>query len=47
MTTEAHRLDKYFGKLWRSRDFSTLWISLNITHFGGQVTFLALPLTAA
>ena len=47
MTTEAHRLDKYFGKLWRSRDFRTLWISLTITHFGGQVTFLALPLTAA
>ena len=47
MTTESHRLDKYFGKLWRSRDFRTLWISLTITHFGGQVTFLALPLTAA
>ena len=47
MTTENHRLDKYFGKLWRSRDFRTLWISLTITHFGGQVTFLALPLTAA
>ncbi len=47
MTTEEHRLDKYFGKLWRSRDFRTLWISLTITHFGGQVTFLALPLTAA
>ena len=47
MTSENHRLDKYFGKLWRSRDFRTLWISLTITHFGGQVTFLALPLTAA
>ena len=47
MTIEPHRLDKYFGKLWRSRDFRTLWISLTITHFGGQVTFLALPLTAA
>ena len=47
MTTEQHRMDKYFGKLWRSRDFRTLWISLTITHFGGQVTFLALPLTAA
>jgi MFS family permease len=47
MKTESHRLDKYFGKLWRSRDFRTLWISLTITHFGGQVTFLALPLTAA
>jgi MFS family permease len=47
MTTQDHRFDKYFGKLWRSRDFRTLWISLTITHFGGQVTFLALPLTAA
>lgn len=47
MTSDDHRLDKYFGKLWRSRDFRTLWISLTITHFGGQVTFLALPLTAA
>ena len=47
MTTQEHRFDKYFGKLWRSRDFRTLWISLTITHFGGQVTFLALPLTAA
>ncbi len=42
-----HRLDPYFGKLWRHRDFRVLWISLTITHFGGQVTFLALPLTAA
>ena len=47
MITQEHRFDKYFGKLWRSRDFRTLWISLTITHFGGQVTFLALPLTAA
>jgi MFS family permease len=47
MTSQDHSLDKYFGKLWRSRDFRTLWISLTITHFGGQVTFLALPLTAA
>lgn len=33
--------------LWRSPDFVRLWGSLTITHFGGQVTFLALPLTAA
>ena len=39
--------DKYFGGVWRSHDFRTLWLSLTITHFGGQVTFLALPLTAA
>lgn len=43
----THRWDKYFGTLWRHRDFRTLWISLTITHFGGQITFLALPLTAA
>ncbi len=42
-----HKYDKYLGKLWRNRDFRTLWTSLTITHFGGQVTFLALPLTAA
>ena len=37
----------YVGRIWRISDFRTLWISLTITHFGGQVTFLALPLTAA
>ncbi len=42
-----HRLDPYIGTLWRHRDFRVLWISLTITHFGGQITFLALPLTAA
>ncbi len=39
--------ERYVGKIWQNRDFRTLWISLTITHFGGQVTFLALPLTAA
>ncbi len=43
----AHKWDKYLGTLWRHRDFRALWISLTITHFGGQITFLALPLTAA
>jgi MFS family permease len=33
--------------LWRNGDFVRLWTSLTITHFGGQITFLALPLTAA
>lgn len=33
--------------LWRDRVFLKLWGSLTITHFGGQITFLALPLTAA
>jgi MFS family permease len=47
MNSESHKLDKYLGRLWRNRDFRTLWLSLTITHFGGQVTFLALPLTAA
>ena len=46
-TQTAHGLDKWLGVLWRNRDFRTLWLSLTITHFGGQVTFLALPLTAA
>jgi MFS family permease len=42
-----HKYDRWLGTLWRHRDFRVLWISLTITHFGGQVTFLALPLTAA
>ena len=36
-----------FTGVWRNADFVKLWGSLTITHFGGQVTFLALPLTAA
>ena len=36
-----------FSGLWRNRDFRLLWASLTLTHFGGQITFLALPLTAA
>jgi MFS family permease len=32
--------------LWRNHDFLKLWGSLTITHFGGQITALALPLTA-
>jgi MFS family permease len=38
---------RWLTGLWRSPDFVKLWGSLTITHFGGQVTFLALPLTAA
>jgi MFS family permease len=41
------RLDAWFDGLWSNRDFRRLWLSLTVTHFGGQVTFLALPLTAA
>ena len=33
--------------LWLNRDFRKLWASLTVVHFGGQITFLALPLTAA
>ncbi len=36
-----------FKGLWRHGDFVRLWGSLTITHFGGQITFLALPLTGA
>jgi MFS family permease len=36
-----------FSGLWRHGDFLRLWSSLTITHFGGQITFLALPLTGA
>lgn len=38
---------QFFTGVWLRADFRTLWLSLTITHFGGQVTFLALPLTAA
>lgn len=37
----------WFTGLWLHPDFRKLWGSLTITHFGGQITFLALPLTAA
>jgi MFS family permease len=36
-----------FNGLWRHGDFVRLWTTLTITHFGGQITFLALPLTGA
>ena len=39
--------ENYVGRIWRNRDYRTLWLSLTITHFGGQISFLALPLTAA
>src|SRR3974390_1423700 len=38
---------RWLTGLWLNADFRKLWGSLTITHFGGQVTFLALPLTAA
>jgi MFS family permease len=38
---------RWFTGLWLSSDFRKLWGSLTIVHFGGQITFLALPLTAA
>lgn len=43
------RLDpaRWLTGIWRNPDFAKLWGSLTITHFGGQVTFLALPLIAA
>jgi len=39
--------NRWLTGLWLSSDFRKLWGSLTIVHFGGQVTFLALPLTAA
>jgi MFS family permease len=41
------RPSRWLTGLWRNPDFTKLWGSLTITHFGGQITFLALPLTAA
>src|SRR5258708_1464158 len=45
--SRARRKKKMLNGLWRNADFVRLWTSLTITHFGGQITFLALPLTAA
>ena len=38
---------RWLTGLWRNPDFVKLWGSLTMVHFGGQITFLALPLTAA
>jgi MFS family permease len=38
---------RWLTGLWRNPDFVKLWTSLTMVHFGGQITFLALPLTAA
>ena len=38
---------RWFTGLWLNPDFRKLWGSLTVVHFGGQITFLALPLTAA
>src|SRR3954467_5139 len=49
MTPLAQHLrpSKWLTGLWRNPDFVKLWSSLTLVHFGGQITFLALPLTAA
>jgi hypothetical protein len=47
MTTLSRHFGRYFGGLWRNRDFLRLWTSMTITAFGAQITNLALPLTAA
>src|SRR5258706_13056388 len=49
MTNLFRRLNptRAFNELWRHRDFVRLWSSLTSTHFGGQITFLAVPLTGA
>src|SRR5512140_2003141 len=39
--------NRWLTGLWRNSDFVKLWSSLTITHFGGQITMLALPLTGA
>ena len=38
---------RWLTGLWLDPAFRKLWGSLTIVHFGGQITFLALPLTAA
>jgi MFS family permease len=41
------RPSRWLTGLWRNPDFVKLWSSLTLVHFGGQITFIALPLTAA
>ena len=45
--TAAATIARWRTGLWRNHDFLKLWGSLTITHFGAQITTLALPLTAA
>src|SRR2546421_9395597 len=49
MTTLLSTLhpSRWLTGLWRNPAFAKLWASLPMVHFGGQITFLALPLTAA
>jgi len=48
MNKKKHWLHSWkLGDLWRKPAFARLWASLTVTSFGGQITNLALPLTAA
>ncbi len=40
-------MQKHFTGLWRHPDFLKLWVGETISLLGSQVTFLAVPLTAA
>lgn len=51
MGTANNKLLQRFFALWRAgllahRDFRLMWLSASVTSFGGQITMLALPLTA-
>jgi MFS family permease len=46
-TSARRETSRWRTGLLRNRDFMKLWGSLTITDFGGQITALALPLTAA
>ncbi len=45
-STRARLLTLWRGGLVARRDFGLLWLSSTVTSFGGQITMLALPLTA-
>lgn len=47
MQAHTQAIVRWRTGLWRNHDFLRLWSSLTITHFGAQITTLALPLTAA
>lgn len=51
MDATNHKLMQRFLALWHAgllahRDFRLMWLSSSVTSFGGQITMLALPLTA-
>lgn len=45
-TIASEKVDES-GSLWRHRDFLKLWCAATVSHFGTQISLLAVPLAAA